>query len=196
VDVPEWRLEGIALALSAALPGAGQVYAGEGSGLWFALAEVAGWTANRFYLHRAQKERDRSALFAGDPADSASAWSFERWSRATGLDAAEIQNIWARDRQAFYELIARDPIYLSGWKGAAAATRSAYYDIRGQSRADYDRATSAGYALWINHLLAALDALRAARLHNLVLQENLQLQLKSSWQAGHPGLVAVLVRRF
>ena len=29
------------------LPGAGQLYLREGSGVWFALAEVVGWTANR-----------------------------------------------------------------------------------------------------------------------------------------------------
>jgi len=196
VDVPEWRSEGLAAGFSAVVPGAGQLYAGEGRGVWFALAEVAGWTANRIFLHKAQTERDRSARFVGDPTDTTSAWSFERFSQATGLDAAELEAIWAQDRQAFYEMIARDPTYLAGWKGQSEATRSTFFGIRDLSRGYYDRASGAGYALWLNHLVAALDALRAARLHNLVLQHNLELKLRSSWQGGRPAVMAVLVRRF
>ena len=60
----------------------------------------------------------------------------------------------------------------------------------------YDRARLAGYALWLNHVLAAVDALRAVRLHNLTLQNNLELRLRSSWRGGQPAVVATLVRRF
>jgi hypothetical protein len=196
VNVPQWRSEGLAAGLSAAVPGAGQLFVGEGSGLWFALAEAVGWTANRIYLHKARSERDRSARFVGDPADSSSAWSFARYRQATGQDPAELEAVWAQDRQAFYEMIARDPVYLAGWSGQSDATRGEFSDIRSTARGYYNRASGAGYALWLNHLVAALDALRAARLHNLVLQENLELKLRSSWQGGRPAVMAVLVRRF
>jgi hypothetical protein len=196
VDVPEWRSEGLAAALSAVVPGAGQTYLGEGSGVLFALVEVAGWTANRIFLHKAQTERDRSARFAGDPADTASAWSFARWSSATGLDPAQLERVWELDRQAFYQVIARDPTYLAGWQGEAEATRTAFFEIRSRARTEHDRATNASYVLWVNHLLAALDALRAARVQNLMLQHNLELKLRSSWQGRQPAVMAVLVRSF
>jgi hypothetical protein len=196
VDVPEWRSEGLAAGLSAMVPGAGQLYAGEGSGVWFALAEVAGWTVNRIFLHKAQTERDRSASFAGDPADTASAWSFERFSEATGKDAAELEAIWAQDRQAFYEMIASDPTYLAGWNGQPEATRSAFFGIRDAAHGYSDRASTAGYVLWLNHLIAAVDALRAARFRNVMLQDNLELKLQSSWRCGRPAVMAALVRRF
>ena len=196
VDVPQWRSEGLAAGVSAVVPGAGQLYAGEGRGLWFALVEAVGWTANRIYLHKAQSERDRSTRFAGDPTDPTSAWSFERYSQATGLDATELEAVWAQDRSAFYEMIARDPTYLAGWKGQPDATRGEFADLRSAARGYYNRASGVGYALWLNHLIAALDALRAARLHNLVLQENLELKLRSSWQGGRPSVMAALVRRF
>ena len=196
VDVPEWRSEGLAAGFSAVIPGAGQFYAGEGSGVWFALAEVAGWTANRIFLHKAQTERDRSARFAGDPTDPASAWSFERYTESTGKDAAELEAVWAQDRQAFYEMIARDPTYVAGWKGESGATRSEFFGIRDASRGYYNRASDAGYVLWVNHLLAAIDALRAVRLQNLMLQNNLELKLRSSWRGGRPAVTAMLVRRF
>jgi hypothetical protein len=201
VDVPEWRSEGLAAGLSAVVPGAGQLYAGEGSGVWFALVEVVGWTANRIYLHKAQTERDRSARFAGDPTDSTSAWSFDRFSKSstgpgTNDLAADLEQIWAHDRQAFYEMIARNPAYLAGWNGESEVTRGEFFGIRDASRGYYSRASGAGYALWLNHLIAAVDALRAARLRNLVLQHNLELKLRSSWHGGRPALMAALVRRF
>jgi hypothetical protein len=164
--------------------------------VWFALAEVAGWTANRIYLHKAQTERERSARFAGDPTDATSAWSFQRFTEATGKDAAELETVWAHDRQAFYEMIARDPAYLAGWNGQPEATRSEFFGIRDAARGHSDRASSAGYVLWLNHLLAAVDALRAARLHNVMLQNNLEFRLRSSWHGGRPAVTAVLVRRF
>ncbi len=198
VDVPEWRSEGLAAGLSAVVPGAGQIYAGDGGGLWFALGELVGWTANRIFLHKARDERDRSARFAGDPRDPASAWSFERFRAATGQDtlAAELEAVWARDPQSFYDRIGRDPAYLAGWNGQAAVTREEFFGMRDASRGNYDRASTAGYALWINHVVAAVDALRAARLRNLELQHNLELKLRSSWRAGRPTVVAALVRRF
>lgn len=196
VDVPEWRSEGLAAGLSAVVPGAGQFYAREGNGVWFALAEVAGWTVNRIFLHKAQAERERAARFAGDPADTASAWSFDRYTEGTGKDAAELEAIWAQDRQAFYEMIARDPACLAGWNGQPEATRNEFFGIRDASRGYYNRASTAGSVLWLNHLFAAVDALRAARLHNVMLQNNLELKLRSSWHRGRPAIMAALVRRF
>jgi hypothetical protein len=196
VDVPEWRSEGLAAGLSAVMPGAGQLYSGEGSGVWFAVAEVAAWTANRIYLHKAQTGRERSAGTAGDPTKATSAWSFARFKQASGSDAmvSELENVWAQDRQAFYEMIARNPAYLDGWNSAAA--RSEFLSTRDASRGYSDRASLAGQVIWLNHLIAAVDALRAARTNNMMLQSNLELKLRSSWRGGHPAVMAVLVRRF
>ncbi len=196
VNVPEWRSEGLAAGLSAVLPGAGQAYVGERSSLLFGLLEVVGWWANRYYVHKAQVARDQAARFAGNPADSASAWSFARWSQATGGDPSALQAMWANDPEAFYETIGRNSSYLSGWGGSPIGSRDAFLDMRGQMRGKYLRATEVAYGLWANHLLAALDALRAARLHNVPLQENLQLKLRTSWHRGSPELQAALERRF
>ena len=196
LDAPEWKSEGLAAAMSAVVPGAGQVYVGEGSGYWFALVEAAGWAANRIYLHKAHSEQGRYARFAGNPADSNAAWSSARWSEATGRDAADILRLWQTDREAFYEEISHDPTYLVGWEGKSYDTKSNFREIRTLARANFSRAREAAYALWLNHLLAAFDALRAARLHNLPLQHDLELRIKSSWRGGAPDLSAALVRRF
>ena len=198
VDVPEWRSEGLAAGLSAVVPGAGELYAGEGGAVWFALAEVAGWTANRIYLHKAHTERDRSARYLGDPSDTTSAWSFQRFRDATGNSAlaSELELVWGRDRQAFYEMIAGESAYLAGWRGGSTALRGEFSDMRTASRSYFNRASTAGYVLWLNHLISAFDALRAARFHNVVLQHNLELKLQSSWHSGRPAVMAAFVRRF
>ena len=74
--------EGRALALSAVLPGAGQLYSQQMSGVWFALAEVAGWTTHWLFTRNADRERDHAYAFAGAPTDTGSAWSFQRWANA------------------------------------------------------------------------------------------------------------------
>ena len=190
--------EGRALALSAALPGAGQLYAQQMSGLWFALAEVAGWSTHWFFTREADKERDRANSFVGAPADTGSAWSFDRWANAgPGRDPGTLQALYVGDRDAFYNLIVRDPSYLDGWRGPQPQdTRADFQHLRDLSDGETDRARWSERALWFNHLTAAFDALRAARIHNLPIRRNYELQLKSSWHRGEPTVTAALERRF
>lgn len=194
--VNEWRSEGLAMALSGALPGAGQLYVGERSGLWFALAEAAGWTAKTMIRNRAVALEDEARRFAGQPADTAASWSFERWASSTNGDVEALRALYLADPDAFFRQIGGDDAFLSGWSGDAAATRATFEQIRERSDVQYGRARVAGMVLWLNHTVAALDALRAARLHNFPLQKNLELKLKSSWRRGSPGFVAILERKF
>jgi hypothetical protein len=66
--VPGLISEGRALALSAAIPGAGQLYAGEASGLLFALAEVAGWTTHWLFDRDARRQPVSFAFELTEPA--------------------------------------------------------------------------------------------------------------------------------
>jgi hypothetical protein len=194
--VREWRSEGLAMALSGALPGAGQLYVGERSGLWFALAEAAGWTAKTMIRNRAVALEDEAKRFVGHPSDSASTWSFERWAGVTNGDVEALRALYLADPDAFFRQIGLDDTFLPGWSGDAAATRATFEQIRERSDVQYGRARIAGMVLWLNHTVAALDALRAARLHNFPIQKNLELKLKSSWRGGGPGFVAILERKF
>ena len=198
VPVAGIRSEGRAMALSAMLPGAGQIYAGEMSGVWFVLAEIAGWTTHWLYTRDAHRESERAAQFVGVPADTASAWSFERWQQAgSGRDLASLEALYAGDREAFYNLITVDPRYIDGWAGPdRAMTRADFQHLRDLSDGSLERARTSDKLIWLNHMFSALDALRAARLHNLTLRPNLELQLKSSWHGTRPTMTAVLERRF
>lgn len=194
LSIPNWRSEGLAISLSAAIPGAGQLYAGEGSGLWFALAEIAGWTARLVYSRKGDDSRDEAAALAGVPSDTSAAWSLARWQERTEGDPAEIATLYAYDRDSYWSRIASDPAYAEGWR--SSADQAGFRSVRNRSQKHYHRANLAGAGLWANHVVAALDALRAARIHNLPLRENLRVKLRSNWRRGGPAVSAAIERRF
>lgn len=198
VPVPGMLSEGRALALSAVLPGAGQLYSGELGGLWFALAEMAGWTSHWLFTREADRGRDRADAFAGIPADTGSTWSFERWQQGgAGRDPAALEALYAGDKDAFYNLIAREPGYIDGWAGPdPARTRADFQHLRDLSDASVQRARASEKVIWLNHMVAAFDALRAARIHNLPIRRNLELRIKSSWRGDGPTMTAVIERKF
>lgn len=196
VDVKGWKSEGAALGLSAALPGAGQLYVGEGSGWWFLFGEAAGW-AGRWYLRdKGQAYREQAGRFVGDPYDSTSAWSFARYQYWTsGADVTRLQQLYASDRESFYQALTADPALIYGYAGnQPEKTYDIFRDLRATSDDQLRRSRWVEAALWAHHLVAAWDALRAAHFHNLPLQQ--ELRLKVGGRPGHPDLRAALVRRF
>jgi hypothetical protein len=196
VRVPEWRSEALAASASAILPGAGHLYVGEASGYLYVLAEVAGWVSRTVFRNTAEDRRAEAEAFAGTPDQSTSGWSAERWAQLTGGDAAAIEALYAADRIAFLRLIATDDRYLAGWAGDPGATRAVFQGLRDRSQTMYRRARWAETGLWLNHVVSAVDALRAARVHNLPLRRNLELKLRGSWRGGTPSLMAAVERRF
>jgi len=192
------RSEGLALVLSAAVPGSGQAYSGERSGFLFALLEVAGWTTHLFYKNEADKQGRNADHFAGAPTDSVANWNYARWIAGDpNRDPSQLEALYASDRDAYYNLISKDPSYLDGWSGSdPASTAADFQHFRDLSTGDLQRSRYATGGLVLNHLASALDALRAARIHNLPIRENYELRLKSSWRRGSPDVVAVIVRRF
>ncbi len=196
VVIPDWKSEGWAATFSAAVPGAGQFYNGENSGWLYALAEAAGWTARYLFRSRADDLEKDVVAFAGSPWDSASAWSFQRWSAATGQDPSGIAAIYEADREGFYLRIADDPAYGDGWKGATDDTRVNFKVIRDRRERFLLRARGTSTFLWINHVVSALDALRIARNHNRTLGPDVRLRVGTRWDAGRPALRAALERTF
>jgi hypothetical protein len=196
IEIPQWRSEGTASVLSAALPGAGQAYVGSQRAWVYALAEVAGWTGRLLYLRRGHDLQNDAASYVGTPADTTSRWSFSRWEQATNGDATELRALFDRDRNVFYDEIGRDPGLLEGWAGDPAATRARFSEMRKQGDDRLRYARYAGTGLWINHVVSALDALRAARLHNVSLGHDMRLGLSSGWRHGAPTVTAELKRTF
>ncbi len=194
LDLPGWKSEPLAASFSAVLPGAGQLYVGAKSGWVFAALEVAGWGGWWWYRHDARRLRSEAAGLAGVPEDLASGWSFERWSSATEGDPGEIAALYAADREAFYNTIASDPRYLAGWEDGDARARFGSLRIRSDLRLNRSRVYATG--LWLNHVVAAVGALRAARFRNLPLSDELDLRLGGGMHRGGAAVAVALERRF
>ena len=196
VDIPQWRSEAVALALSAAAPGAGQAYSGSKHAWVYALTEAAGWTSRWLYLRRGRELANEAAAYAGAPDDTTSRWSFDRWASATNGDAGALRALYVADRDVFYDRIANDQGLLSGWAGNAVATRTPFSDLRQVSDDRLRVSRYSGTAIWINHIVSAFDALRAARLKNVSLGHGTRLGMASGWRHGSPTLRAALRRSF
>ncbi len=192
--IADWRSEPAAVALSAALPGAGQLYSGERSGYVFALAEAVGWVTLVVLKNDSEDLRDEAGNLAGTPTENSSGWSAERWASATGEDPAAIEALYAVDREAFYSAIGRDGRYGAGWSSATAQQQ--FVELRNRSDHKLRQSHGAGTLLWLNHLVAAADALRAARIHNLPLRRNLDLKATGGWRHHGPAVRLALVGRF
>lgn len=196
IEVPDYKSEGWAAVMSAVVPGAGQAYVGEKSAFFFALAEVVGWTTRAVFGSKSDDSEASAGAIAGAPTDTASAWSASRWQAATGGDPSRILELYGGDRSAYYEALANDPTYTAGWRGGGDPSQQQFKSSYDESQ-DYEHKQHVAEAfLWLNHAVAAFDALRAARIHNLPLQQNLDIQLKSSWRGGKPSLRAALERHF
>ncbi len=197
LDAKGWKYEGLALSLSGLMPGAGQLYVGENSAWVFMLTEALGWAGRTITRRRGDDLQRKAAALLGDPTDPTSAWSFERYAASTGDDAELLRTLWERDRDAFYELLSNDSQYRFGF--AATDPFAAYESYRGTRDQSQDRYRQSRYleiALWANHAVSAFDALRAARLRNLPLRRNIDLQLGGRVGPTGPRLRAALVRRF
>jgi hypothetical protein len=192
--LPGLRSEAGVLALSAAIPGAGQLAIGERSGFVFALAEALGWFGYFVWRGDADELRDLAEQKAGVPDDPQSNWSFERWVAATQEDPAQLRALYEGDREVFFQLIERDDRYQAGWVNEAV--RASYLDLRERSDERLRRSGNVGRALWINHLVAAADALRAARIQNLPLRRNVDLKASGGWSGGQPALRLAVQGRF
>ena len=197
IDVQGWKSEGLALALSSAVPGAGQLYAGEGSGWVYMVSEALGWAGRVITRHRGNQLRDQAATFVGDPTDSTSTWSFARYASASGGAATLLEQLWAGDRESFYQALATDLSYRPGFSGSNPSVAfESYRGLRESSQNRFRQSRVLEMALWVNHAVSAFDALRAAHFHNLPLRHTIDLQLGGGVRRGEPQFRAALVRRF
>ena len=195
IEVPGYRSEGWALLLSSIVPGTGELYVGEGSGWVALLAEAGAWTARVILDRQADRHQQDAARWAGSPYDPASRWNFARWAEATQGDTLALQQLYAGDRDAFYHRIG-DQRYRAGWGNETDI--EGFLDLQSDSRRFRRRVTYANGTIILLHLASALDALHAAREHNVPLQQNLRLKLGGTIDPSGESMafVAGVERRF
>ncbi len=197
VDVPGWKSEGGALAMSAILPGAGHFYVGERSGWAYLLIETAGWVERSLAKRDAGRRDDEAQAFVGNPYDSTAGWSLQRFEQAGGGDVTYLERLWAGDRESYYRLLATDPGFVGGFSGSNPSNEQVRFNgLRADRDSKLRFSRHMEMLLWLNHVVSAIDALRAARIHNLPLRQQYQLRVSQKLRHGRPEFRAALVRRF
>ena len=185
-----------AMAMSMAVPGTGQLYAGRASGFGYAALEVAGWVGLSLFQKGGDQLRDDAGVVAGDPAVSTSNWSFQRYESATGTDATQLRALYHADPEAFYDAIGTDARYTAGWN--SGTSKNEFTDLRERSDQKFENARWTKAGLWINHLVSAFAAFRAVQIGNMnvALPSHVELKAKGGLRGGRPNLMVTLQRRF
>jgi hypothetical protein len=198
VEIPGWKSEGGAMAMSFAVPGAGQLYAGDRSGYLFLIAEALGIYQVFALLHSADDWEHKARTFAGNPNDSTSAWSFQTYEQRTGSSPSDLETLYQVDPSLFYFRIGEDPSLAAGWTDYPGSQESQKTFVSWRDNAESRRKRSRLWrsALWVNHLGSAIDAMRVARLVNVPLRDNLHMHLKTDWSGGGPSMAATIEARF
>ena len=126
-----------------------------------------------------------------------SGWTFERYAASTGRDPEELRVLWEKDRDAYYELLSRSDDYRFGFSGPdPLESYDQYRSVHESSQDRYQRSRYSEAVLWVNHLVAAFDALRAARNHNLPLRRDIELRVGGNLRAHNSEARVILVRKF
>ncbi len=184
VDVPGWKAPGKASLLSAALPGAGQLYAGSSRGYVFLGVEAVAVLAFVKYRSDSHGKRDQYFGYVGDPNEAGSRFSFARLAGSVPPEElARLEKIYENDPREFYDQVSTNDAYAAGWTdpdpsvGAdgARSTAQAYID----EVETLGRKSRVGlFAAIANHLASTIDALHLARMNNVALRDNLSLKIK------------------
>ena len=159
---------GKAILLSAVAPGAGHIYSGYDRGYLYLGVEAVAWISYLVLREDGNRRADQAESYAGDPFDSESRWSFQRYGdrgfcNVPGGSAADstLRDAWGNDRSTFYDLIESDPSYRCGWDGADEWTE--FREMRSNSEDFLRWARYAGATVILNRAIAVLDMVRLSR---------------------------------
>lgn len=177
VDVPGWKSEGGAAALSLALPGTGQLYSGSKRGYLFLGVEAVALLSYASFQAKSDDKRDEYYAYVGDPNSTSSRFSFDRLAGdVSPEELARLRTIYEKDKAEFYQAVTQQDAYAAGWQ--EAGDRSDAAAISDDADRQRSRSRIGLYTLFANHLVSAFDALNLARFNNIALRENMTLKLK------------------
>ncbi|MEO6462234.1 MAG: DUF5683 domain-containing protein [Candidatus Eisenbacteria bacterium] len=177
VDVPGWKSEGGAAAMSLALPGAGQLYTGSKRGYLYLGVEAVALLSYATFQAKSETKRDEYHAYVGDPNEVESRFSFNRLgSEVSPEELNRLRTVYERNPAEFYQAVTLQSQYAGGWSDPDDR-----FDAQAISEdADTQRSRSRFglYTAIANHLVSAVDALNLARFNNFALRENMTLKLK------------------
>jgi len=195
VDIPGWKSEGGAAAMSLAVPGTGQLYVGSKRGYVYLGVEAVALLSYAAFQAKSEDKRDEYHAFVGDPNATDSRFSFDRLAgQISAEEMSRLQTIYDRDKAEFYQAVTLQAQYAPGW-----ADPNERFDAQVISEdADKERKRSnfGLYTLVANHLVSAIDALNLARFNNFALRENMTLKLKLRPSLRHGSYAFTLTQKF
>jgi len=193
---PGGQRPGLAFLLSAALPGAGQLYNGNRRGYLYMGLELGAWFVRTSYIDAGNKKEGDSETYARRH------WSYDRFFESRGDDGclftAEgdslIREYAANDIEQFYTELDRTDTYRCGWDdfaesydpdnpGVLSPRRDEYRKRIDKSNSLKSRADFALGLIVVNRVVSAVDAFRVARSRQEGKNPSLRLHssIEGSW---------------
>lgn len=195
VDVPGWKSVGGAAALSLALPGTGQLYAGSKRGYLYLGVEAVALLSYATYQSKRDDKRDEYYAYVGDPNSPESRFSFDRVAgELSPEELARLRTIYEKDQAEFYQAVTLQAEYAAGWQDPDER-----YDaqaIANDADRNDNRSRLGFYTLIANHLVSAIDALNLARFNNFALRDNMTLKLKLRPGTSHGSYAFTVTQKF
>src|SRR5688500_16415926 len=156
VDVPGWKSVGGAAALSFALPGTGQLYAGSKRGYLYLGVEAVALLSYATFQAKSEDKRDEYHAFVGDPNQADSRFSFDRLGNdVSAEEIARLRTIYERDQAEFYQAVTLQAQYAGGWENPDE--RFDAQTIAEDADTQRSRSRFGLYTLIANHLVSAVD---------------------------------------
>jgi hypothetical protein len=157
----------LAAALSVAVPGAGEFYAGSWiKGTVFFAIEVAAWVGYSHYTDKGDNLRTTFRSYADTH------WSEERWESLKDLNDPSTHMLPESKTQQYYEMIGKYNQFKKGWDdwrsdGLDLTPHRDYYEsMRHDHNHQLINASRCTMAVLTNHLLSAMDAAWTVHRHN------------------------------
>ena len=223
-QLPGYKLPKRALFFSAVLPGAGELYAESYlRAAGFFLVEVGAWTYYSIYNKKGNEKEDEFQSFADEKWDPKKWYNWyiniDSTKRDLMTHASHMEELVmplisgegdVKKTQQYYEMIGKYAEFVVGWEGTRnnvlyeellqyrrneVPIADDYMKMRARSNDLFKQARTGTTIVMLNHLLSAIDAAWAAKIHNnRLLQASLQvdqiyyanhlqpvLSLKLSW---------------
>jgi hypothetical protein len=156
----------LAAIYSLAVPGMGELYAGDfSSGKYFLASEGLLWLTYAAFEIYGNSVRDDARLYAVSNAGVSPAGKNDQFYVDVGnfLNVADYNDKKLRDRNPS---LVYDPAAGYGWSWGSNAQRVTFRDLRVRSENMYNNQKFVGLAILINHVASAINAARAAISHN------------------------------
>ncbi len=177
MEAGEKKSTGIAILLSAALPGMGELYAGDYStGKYFTAAEVALWATafgmSSYSTWQENNFKNFAKAKAGVQGDSFDSDYYANMANYNSVDEYNNEMAFNRDYKSMYDANARY------WKWNTVSDRKTYRTMWVSSRQANNNVRFATGAMILNRIVSVINAVRLVTAHNKSLQNTVSVDFQ------------------